>query len=389
MKVLSFILILCCSHFAVAEDLIEKAVTVSSPETEPSVAKKELQDLAVEKVTFELVKDLMGDEKFEKNKAIIQNKIVKASGRYVSYLKPGELTPLTTGTGNEMNFVIRVSPLSLKTLLQNSGLLNENETSPVVIPFISFYDRVLTTAYKWWYSGDMGNKRFIVNQARTVENAMRNAFKKYQFYVVRPMEISAVQLIPVVFQNDRVSPEDRDFVGNMFQAPISLEGQVEFSRSPTGSNLYRIDLRLSAVQMSNNRPIADVSRRFETEIGLFESVIDKKMKQVMESVAQDLASQVFEAWQRGSVGTNILRLTVRGEVPIKQRESLKERIRSQIPQIKNIRERLVTGSSISYEVDSSSSPHELGQRISQLEFNGATFRQSSSSDTELVVDLRR
>jgi hypothetical protein len=109
----------------------------------------------------------------------------------------------------------------------------------------------------------------------------------------------------------------------------------------------------------------------------------------MESVSQDLASQVFEAWQRGSVGTNILRLTVRGNVPLKQRESLKERIRSQIPQIKNIRERLVTGNSISYEVDSSSSPQELGQRISHLEFNGGTFRQSSSNDTELVVDLRQ
>jgi hypothetical protein len=372
---------------AKAEELVEKNVSVTSQEAEPAAAKKDLQEQAVEKVTMDLARELMGPERFEKSKGTIQNKILKLSGRYISYVKPGDLTQANPGYA--MDFLMKVSPLNLKILLQNNGLMNENDTSPVVLPLISFNDRVGVSAYKWWQQGDVASKKFLVNQAKLVENSLRQAFKKQQFHMIRPMEMNAQNLLPNVFQNDRISGEDRDFIGNIFQAPLVVEGDIEYSKSTMGSNTYRIDIKLSAVQLSNNRPIADVSRKYETDSGNFESIVEKKMKQVIDSVAQDLAGQVYEAWQKGSVGTNVLRLTIRGDVPIRQRESLKEKIRTQIPQIKNIRERMVTSSSLSFEVDSTSTPQELSQKLSQLEFNGAKFQQSSANGSELVVDLKQ
>lgn len=387
MRIILLILSFCGT--ALAQEMVEQNVVVTSTQTELVVAKKELQDLAVEKITMDLSKELLGQDKFEKNKNTIKNKIVRNSGRYISFVKPGELAPLSPGPGYTQNFVMRVSPINLKTFLQNSGLLNENETSPVVLPLISFNDRVGVGTYKWWQPGDVNSKRFLITQAKNVESSLRQAFKKQQFHFVRPMEMGAVNLLPAVFQNDRVSPEDREFIGNMFQAPIVIDGQVDFSRSPTGSNLYRIDLKFSAVQLSNNRPIADVTRRYETETGTFENVTEKKLKQIIEVVSQDLAMQVFEAWQRGSIGTNILRLTVRGDLPIKQREILKDKIRAQVPQIKSIRERLVSKDFISFEVDSSSTPKELGQRMLGMDINGAKFEVSSITDSELVLELAR
>ncbi len=377
------------SVYASAEELIEKNVTVSTTQTEAPAARKELQENAVIQLTNDVARELMGPEKFEKNKSLIRSKIEKMSGRYISYVKPGDMVALNPGPGYSMGFLMKVSLANLKTLLQNAGLLNENDTLPVVLPIISLYDRVGVSAYKWWQPGDLSNKKFLVNNARGVEESLRQAFKKQQFHLIRPVDMNASQLIPSVYQNDRVSPDDMEFLGRLFQAPLVISGEIEVSRSQLGSNLYRIDIRMSAIQLSNNRPIADVSRKYETESGAFETVVDKKLHQVIDSVSQDLAAQVFEAWQKGSVGTNVIRLTVRGEVPFQQREFLKEKIRTQVSQIKNIKERLISGNTVTYEVDSSSTPQELGQKLNLLDFNGFKFQMSSATDKEVVLELKR
>ncbi len=374
---------------AMAETLLEKNIVANTKLTEGPSAKRDLQEKAVSLLTEELARELMGAEKFEKNKTVIRQKIEKMSGRYISYIKPGDMVALGTGPGYSMPFLMKVSVGSLKTVLQNAGLLNEIDTLPVVLPLISFYDRVGVAVYKWWQPGDISTKTFLINNSKYVEGSLRQAFKKQQFYLIRPMEMNAHQMIPAAFQNDRISPDDREFLGRLFQAPLIVEGMVEISRSQTGSNLFRIDIKLSAIQLSNNRPIADVSRKYETESGTFELVVDKKLHQVIEPMAQDLAAQVFEAWQKGTVGTNIIRLTIRGEVSLKQREILKDKIRAQAPQIKNIKERLISGNMITFEIDISSSPQELGQKLNQLELSGFKFQTSSTSDKEVILDMKR
>ncbi len=389
MRIIFVSLLICWTTQVFAEELIEKNITVTTTLTEAPAARKELQEGAVSRLTEDLARELMGPEKFEKNKGLVHSKIEKMSGRYVSYVKPGDMVSLNPGPGYSMPFLMKVSLSSLKTLLQNAGLLNENDTLPVVLPIISFYDRVGISAFKWWQPGDIGNKKFLLYNARQVEASLRSSFKKQQFHMIRPLEMNANHLVPTVFQNDRISPDDREFLGRMFQAPLVIEGDIEFSKSQLGSNLYRIDIKMSAIQLSNNRPIADVSRKYETESGSFEAVVDKKLHQVIDSVCQDLASQVYEAWQKGSVGTNIIRLTVRGDVPFQQREFLKEKIRNQMTQIRNIKERLISGNAITYEVDSTSTPQELGTKLNQLEFNGFRFQTSSTGDKEVVVDMKR
>lgn len=380
--ILSFFL----SGPAWGQELVEKTIAVTVTDTEIGAARRKLQEQAVEKITAETARDLMGSERFEKSQSTVLSKITKMSGRYIPYVKPGEMK--SNGDTYEMNFVMRISPLNLRILLQNAGLLNENVTSPVVLPLVSFYDRVGMGTFKWWQPGDTGSKRFLISQTKQLETFLKDAFKKNQFHVIRPLEISAAQVLPSVFQTDRISPEDRQFLGQLFQAPLVIDGQIEFSKSSQAANLYSIDIKLVAIQLSNNRVIADVSRKYETETGLFEGAVEKKMKQVMETTSQDLAIQVFEAWQRGSVGTNIIRLTINGEISLPQREALKEKIRTQIPQIRNIRERLVGAKSISFEVDSSASSQDLGKKLVQVEFNGMKFQGASTSEKEVVVDLR-
>lgn len=374
---------------ALAQEVVEKAIVVSSPLTEAPAARKEMQEQAVNQVTEDLAKEMMGSEKYEKQKTQVLNKVTKLSGRYIPYVKPGEMKALQPGPGFNMDFVMKVSPLNLKTILQKLGFLNENDTVPVVLPLIRFHDRVDVNVFKWWQSSDATSKKFLITQARQVEASLSQAFKKQNFHVLRPIENSLSPLVPTPFQSERLSPEDKDFLGQLFQAPLVIDGEVEMARSPSGSNVYKIEIKLSAIQLSNNRTIAEISRKYETDSGLFEVVAEKKLKQNLEALSQDLASQVFDAWQKGTVGTNTLRITFRGFVPIQQREALKEKIQTQVSAVKNIRERLVSSDYLSYEVDSTIAPQELGQKLGQVAVGDLKFSTPSVNDKELVIDIRR
>ena len=144
-----------------------------------------------------------------------------------------------------------------------------------------------------------------------------------------------------------------------------------------------------ALQVSNGRPIADVSRKFENETGSFEASVDKKIRETVEATSQELASQVFEAWQRGSLGSTILRLTFPGKIPFNQKEAFKEKLKNQVREIRSIRERLVTADSVAYEVDTNLSSKDLAAKLTDLEVDGRKWSPTGTSDNEVMMQLQR
>src|SRR5437868_11053897 len=74
-------------------DLIERSFTGTSGEKIPQAAKRDIQDQASKKVSEELIKELIGEERYTKNKTLIQNKVEKLSNRYIPFAKPSELLP--------------------------------------------------------------------------------------------------------------------------------------------------------------------------------------------------------------------------------------------------------------------------------------------------------
>ena len=116
-----------------------------------------------------------------------------------------------------------------------------------------------------------------------------------------------------------------------------------------------------------------------------ESKVDKKLREVVDTAANDLASQVGEAWQRGSLGTSIVRLTIRGRMTILMIENLKEKIRSEMTQIKNIHERLITSDAVTFELDTSMTNIELVDKILALDFEGKKLTSASENAEEITL----
>lgn len=362
-------------------ELVDRTYSGVTKETNPQVAKRVIQDEASQKVSEEIIQELIGKERFLKNKTLIQNKIIKNSARYIPFTKPTALTQV--GEEYKMSVAMKVSLRDLKQMLQDNSLLNENEASPVVLPMVSWQDRVEGRSYRWWLPLEKNPQGFLVKEGRLLEEALRGAFQKNNFYLIKPMESGLAAGVPVDFQNEKVSAEDAQFFAQYFNAPVIVDGQVNLTKGER--NNFRIELRLTATQVSNGRAIADVSRRFETESGSFENAVDKKLREVLEVTANDLAVQVMDAWQRGSVGTSVIRLTIKGRQPLPVLEGLKEKIRSQVTQVKNIRERLVSAEGVSFEVDTSVPPSELVGKLEALDVDGKKLARVSEGPSEIVL----
>ena len=78
-KILVILMILFSAKLYAQEiiDLVEKTVSSESEEASQVTAKKEIQEEAIHKATGEILKDLIGNERFSKNLALIQNKIYR------------------------------------------------------------------------------------------------------------------------------------------------------------------------------------------------------------------------------------------------------------------------------------------------------------------------
>lgn len=362
-------------------ELVDRTYSGVSKETNPQVAKRVIQDEAAQKVSEEIIQELIGNDRFLKNKTLIQNKIIRNSARYIPFTKPSALTQ--SEEEFKMSVAMKVSLRDLKQMLQENSLLNDNEAIPVVLPLISWQDRVEGRSFRWWLPLDKNPQGFLVKESRLLEEALRGAFQKNNFYLIKPTDAGLTGSVPSDFHNEKISGEDAQFFAQYFNAPIVVEGQVNLVKAE--SKNFRIEIKLTALQVSNGRAIADVARRFDTDAGSFEGAIDKKLREVLEGTANDLAVQVMDAWQRGSVGTSIIRLTIQGRQPLPVMEGLKEKIRSQLTQVKNIRERLVSADSVSFEVDTSAPAVELVSKLETLEVDGKKLTRVSEGQNEIIL----
>lgn len=368
--------------------LLERSFEATSKEKNPVMARQQMMSQATEGVAVQLIKEIIGEAKYIRNKALIQSKIVKKAARFIPFSKPGELVPVEP-EGYKMNALLKVSVPDLQALLLENGLFYESDSTPVVLPAIRFLDRVNSKSYSWWAESDLSEKSFLLKQGRSLEEFLKNALVKHNFYLLKPQSLRYAEFLPDSARSESLRKEEWQMISQKLGAQMLIDGELIFSKSQERSDAYLISLRMTATQVVNSRVIAEVTRKYETEAGPFEQVVDRKLKEVLETVSQDLASQILEAWQKGSLGGALYKLTIRGRLPLNQQEAFKEVLKNKVREVKSVRERLISGEAVTYEVDSALGPKELGQKAAQIELSGAKLVLESASDSEVIYRISR
>ena len=216
MRILSFILtlILSLSAWSQGTDLLDRNFSGVSKEATPQGARRDIMEQAYDSVSEDVIKDLIGEERYSRNKTVIKTKIMKNAARYIPFSKPSDLA--ADGPGFKMSVALRLSLKDLKTLLQENGLLNENESTPIVLPVVNFVDHVGLRSFRWWQNRDQTAKGLLVTLGKQFENSLRGSFQKNGFYLLKPQESNSALDIPVAFQNEKLNPEDSQFFRSIF-----------------------------------------------------------------------------------------------------------------------------------------------------------------------------
>ena len=195
------------------------------------------------------------------------------------------------------------------------------------------------------------------------------------------------ELLNPAFQAEKWTAEDLQNVATQLGVQIAVDGEVSVSASSERSDAFVLNAHLAATQIQNGRKIAEVTRSIETESGNMEVVVDRKAKDFLEQVSAELASQVFEAWGRGTIGSSLYKLVIRGRVPLLVQEALKEEFTSKVHEVKVLKERLLAQDQIVFEMDSLLGPRDIAKKLTELEVSGYKLTLESSSDVELVYKV--
>lgn len=364
-----------------AQNLLEKNIEVSTKQKNISIARKELMEAAQSKAIEEHVRETIGPERFEKNKVLIQSKIVKLASRLIPFAKAGNVEP--QGEGFKLNVLLRINPSEVDALLVQNGLFYEADVQPILLPVITWLDEVDDEKFAWWVGGGTP----FLNQAGTdLETTLRNVFLKDGFFVLRPQTFAGKESV-TVSSSTSLSVNEIQALSSSRGAQVVIQGEVKVSENPKRSGAFVVDVRLATLHVPRNRNLAQVVRRFETEPGPKLTAVGNKLKEIFEVAANDLSNQTLEAWQKGSAQSNFYKITVNGGMTPPQQEAFREVFKNTIREVKVIRERWISAQSIVFEIDSIVGPKEISKRASELNLGNGKVILKDVTETELRYQL--
>lgn len=407
---LFFLMLFLCNIPVHAEKFFETEMSAISENQSVAEAKKEIFQEVVKAVSIERIVALIGAEVYEKNKELIEQKVIQNSSKYVVFFKTGSLTPAENGF--EQKVFLKISLVSLQTMLLELGILYNQEARPVVAHFLKINDRSSSKSYLWWAEDSAITKQKwsendkLGRYARKVEEVFSEELKKSGAYLLPSISKQQIGFLPSIMRKKVLSEKEMAAMAFILKANALLIGEVNITgeRSLVGDTQLTVFVTMK--NLSNGRTIADLSRKFAgknienqqvdstTEEGDSHSEEDdiedeKVFLEMVGEVAGDLKVQVQKAWQKGIFGSQLYRLVLKGPLSYKDTLAFKSSLSSNVRLVKAVRERLFEPDQVHFEVDVTGKLDELVEYISRQEKQGIRFKFEEVSEGRVFFRVEK
>lgn len=331
-------------------------------------ARQDIFDKTVEQASLQYIQEIIGEQKTQKNLSLIRNKVIKQSGKYVLTMRSQPMAATAKGA-SQLQVTMRISLKNLEALLLEEGLLYRIDGAPKILPVVAFIDRVNSQSFLWWSQGQQSEKSFLASQSNLLNQKIREQSRSPGFFGLNPVQSQFANLIPSVYQAESLPTEDIQFLGEYFKSQIVVRGHVMLSRHTDRSDVFKMDIKLSALHAGNGRIIGEVIRSYETDPGVFSQVVQAKGQQIYDRVAADLTNQILDSWKSGTFGANLLQLTLRGDLNYNQLIDIKKQLLTGFKSIKTLKERKFEGDRVVFEMDAEANSSQLGEAIQKAKFS--------------------
>ncbi len=362
---------------AIAQDVVDTVVDVDI-ERKVGGGQREVFERAITKVSDQFIAQLIGESKLARNQSVIKNRIVRNSGKYILFIKAR--SPVVLGDSLRYGVNMRVSLKNLEALLLQEGLLYKADGPPKVLPLVSFSDRVNSQSYSWWAQAP-STAPVLSDLARRFNLSLRTELRNKGFFGLEPVVSEYRLQLPAALMTENPGTEDLLQLSEFYRAQVVTKGQVIISSDRVRSDVFKIDVRLSALHASNGRVIGEVIRSYSTEPGPFQQVVKAKVDEVLDKLVGDLSIQILEAWKSGTFGAALLNVAVNGDLSYQQISQFKRLLLEQVKDLKTLKERRFEPGRVLFETDSSSGAVELADSI-----RGKNFPRFQVSVTNVESD---
>ncbi len=373
------------SFLFAAESLIETKIQATSQKPDKAQARQEMLDQAIATVTNQYVQELIGTQKFEHNANLIKSKLAKNSAKFILFMK--ESNAQYSAQQSSMTVEMKVSIKNLESTLREDGLLSTSEGPPRILPVIGFVDHPHSQAYRWWtQSRDVQN---LKEMGGIFFDRLNKELKNVGFAGLNPSTGLYDRLLPSGLHAESPVGDAYLQMAEYFQASIVIRGELNIEENKDKPKSFRLEFKLTALHSANGRVIGEVVRSFETDSGLENVVVLKKLNEVSASVASDLSAQLSEAWRSGSFGATLIKLTLKGNLDYSQIVNFKKTVNDSLKQVRVLKERGFGPGEAVFEIDSSSPIDQLAKDLEQKTYGNFKLLIQTKTSDSLIFNIKR
>ncbi len=206
--------------------------------------------------------------------------------------------------------------------------------------------------------------------------------------MLRPHAFNMEHLVPQFMRKAFLTQTEMVQLTNIKQGQLFLDGRVDILSSPLRENAFRIRVQVSCKQASNGKSVAEVVRTFDTPSGQQISQILGKVNQMAEETGTEIASQVYDLWQRGALEAQALQLAITGDLDHMQMERFKRELSEKMGLTNGLVERLYEPGRVTFETDYAGGLENLRQKLNKAKFDGFISQVVSSGTDEIILDVK-
>ncbi len=372
-------------------DLETVTVEATSKQASPSDATKEAATWAAMQTAREHVIEILGQASYDKNKAAIGQKILRQTNRFIPVVNPG--APVEQKDKSwKVPVELKISSNSLRKLLVDEGFFGQSGETAVnpasILPLITFTDRTKTQSMRWWM-GDERNPelKFLTSLEQLMHARLGEEITKQQLVFTKVPTADVPQNLKI----ERPSAQDFSALGNYFKSAMIARGDVRVMPSNM-AGAGQVTVKIQVAQAATpDRTIAEVVREFTSDphAPSVEAGLRAKASTEFAALAKDLAAQVQAAFQRGTVGTNYITLSVRGALNPQQQTAFKTAFVRTVHEVRDLKERVFERDLVMYEADYAGDLASFETRLKGLRLAGFDLRVAGQNgERGMVLDVR-
>jgi hypothetical protein len=372
------------SHVSQAQTIEDELLTITEEGTSKASqqleAQKEIQNKVITGVARDQVIEIIGEKRYQKNRTIVESRLVRESAKFIPFVQPGEIQKLPDGTW-KMKIELKLSAGSLKKMIIDAGLFSDADTPVTILPMITTTDRMKGISFRWWMGDSQDEVRKpLVDWSRILENQLQRELMKQGFHLLLPLEGTISNQLPQPFRIDRASSQDLKMIGDYLGISMVVRGDIRVKESKDVPGAWQVQVKLEVAPVQGGRTVAEISRTLETDSGPSSIAVRKKLEKDSSDLARDLSTQVFEAWTRGTLAATTIKLAVKSSLTPRQMAEFRiQFLKSKsMRDIKALRERLYEPGQVTFEVDYAASPEDFREKLKKLELS--TFQERVLSE---------